>query len=304
VAGLIALRPTLAQFLIYGPTPGTPFFERVVAEGRLHRDLGNDSESYYRECDGFTAMVRHPTLAASEIEALQHECFERDYRENGPSVVRSVEVWFAGWKRYHDSDSPYLRAKAERWAADVRYAHPLLRVAREQAPNRIAVAALEAEIRERLGPPSLGRRAIALAAPAAAAWTRFTLAHDRFQHPNVHRTAYRCHPTALRAGDLGELRVRIDRAVRGMVVSLEGTLDSQSAKRLAAGIATHLRGTQAPMEIVIAEGTRAGRAQLEILARRLRGLRHRISIVPPPSPSSWGLLARWFRSGSRPRLCT
>lgn len=298
LAGLLALRPALAQFLIYGPTPGTPFFERVVTEGRLHRDLGQDSASYYKECDGFTAMVRHPTLAPEEIEALQRECFERDYRELGPSVVRSVEVWFAGWKRYHDSDSPYLRAKARRWADDIRYAYPLLVVARDQGPTRDAVVALLAEIRERLGPPSLGRRAVSLAGPIAAAWTRFTLVRDRFQHPTVRRNAYRCDTTALRAGQLGPLGVRIERAVRGLVVSLEGALDTRSAKRLAAGIAAHLAGTQAPVEIVVAEGTDVGRAQIEILERRLRGLRHRISVVPPGSPSPWDLLASWLRDGT------
>jgi len=297
LAGLLALRPTLAQFLIYGPTPGTPFFERVVAERRLHRDLEVDREAYYRECDGFKAMVRHPTLAASEIEALQHECFERDYRELGPSVVRSLEVWFAGWKRYHDSDSAYLRAKAQRWADEVRGAYPLLRVARAHAPTRAAVIALEEEIRTRLGAPTLRQRALALAGPAAAAWTRFTLGRDRFQHPAVRRNAYRCESTALREGQLGALRVRFERAVHGLVVSLEGTLDSRSAKRLAAGIAAHLRGTQTSVEIVVAEGTGAGRAQLAILARRLRRLRHRVSVVPPPTPSSWNLLAQWLQSG-------
>src|SRR5579872_6130728 len=30
----LALRPTYGQFLIYGPTPGTPFYERVMQEGR------------------------------------------------------------------------------------------------------------------------------------------------------------------------------------------------------------------------------------------------------------------------------
>ncbi len=35
------LKPSLAQFLIYGPVPGTPFYERIIKEnlaaGRLHR---------------------------------------------------------------------------------------------------------------------------------------------------------------------------------------------------------------------------------------------------------------------------
>jgi haloalkane dehalogenase len=69
--GLLALKPALSQFLIYGPTPGTPFYEQVRAEGTLRADLATDPELYYRKCDGFAAMVRHPSLGAAEIEAQQ-----------------------------------------------------------------------------------------------------------------------------------------------------------------------------------------------------------------------------------------
>ena len=34
--GLMKLKPALAQFLIYGPVPGTPFNERVMKENLLH----------------------------------------------------------------------------------------------------------------------------------------------------------------------------------------------------------------------------------------------------------------------------
>ena len=71
MAGLLALEPTLCQFLIYGPTPGTPFYEQVMKEGRLHRDLADDRETYYRNCTGFKAMVTHPTMSPAAIEAAQ-----------------------------------------------------------------------------------------------------------------------------------------------------------------------------------------------------------------------------------------
>ena len=132
---LMALKPTLAQFLIYGPTPGTPFYARVMKEDRLHRHLVEDPERYYRSCDGFSAMVTHPTLAPQEIEALQRECFATDFRTLGPSILRSVQVWLNGWKRYHDSDSPYLRAKSARWAEEIRKAYPLFRVAKKHGPT-------------------------------------------------------------------------------------------------------------------------------------------------------------------------
>jgi haloalkane dehalogenase len=167
LAELMALKPTLGQFLIYGPTPGTPFYERIMLEGRLQPKLAEDKELYYHSCDGFTAMVKHPTLKASEIEALQQECFETDFRTLGPSILRSVEVWLKGWKRYHHSDSPYLRAKAARWAEEIRVAYPLFRVAKARGPNPAEAARLEKEIRELLGAPSLKQRVLSALAPLA-----------------------------------------------------------------------------------------------------------------------------------------
>ncbi len=70
LAEFLALRPTYAQFLIYGPTPGTPFFERVMKEGRLNCNLPAESERYYHACDGFSSMVQHPTMTPGEIESF------------------------------------------------------------------------------------------------------------------------------------------------------------------------------------------------------------------------------------------
>jgi hypothetical protein len=201
----MALRPTYAQFLIYGPTPGTPFFERIKQERRLNFDLPEDAERYYHACDGFSSMVRHPNMTAGEVEALQHECFQADFHLNGPSILRSVEVWFEGWKRYRDSTSPYMRAKAARWAEEVRRAYPVFRVAKRSGPTPGAAARLEDEIRTALGPPSMGPRLLSFLAPLAAAWTGFTLHHDYFQHPKLVRRTYRNSPWALRTSELSSL---------------------------------------------------------------------------------------------------
>ena len=290
LAEFLALRPTYAQFLIYGPTPGTPFFERVMKEGRLNCNLAEESERYYRACDGFSAMVQHPTMTPGEIEDLQREGFETDFRVNGPSILRSVEVWFQGWKRYRDSSSAYLRAKAERWAEEIRRAYPLFRVAKRSGPTPEAAARLETEIRTLLGPPSLGPRVLSWLAPAAAAWTRFTLRHDSFQHPKLLRRAYRTTPWALRPGELGSLRVSMERALRSTLVKIEGALDRASAERLAAGILAHLHGNDAHVKVVVAEGTYAEPQDLRLLAQELAPLRHRISILVPSVPETWAYL--------------
>ena len=294
LAGLIALKPTLTQFLIYGPTPGTPFFARVEKEGRLRKDLASNRNEYYRRCDGFTAMVEHPTMASTEIEGLQRECFETDFRLLGPSIVRSVNVWFQGWKKYRDSTSAYLRAKADRWAEEIRRAYPIFPVAQKQAPNAGAIAQLRQEIESLLGPPTLGRRFLAALSPVAAAWTRFTLNHDRFQHPSLNRRTYHNSLWALPTAEFGALHVRIERALAGVRVGLEGTLDTASARWLAAGIQSQLRGNNACLQIVVAEGTQAEPFSLGIFGRALGRYRDRISVALPPAPQAWAILQKWL----------
>ena len=43
--GLMKLKPALAQFLIYGPVPGTPFYERVIKENLLQDVYTKDKDS-------------------------------------------------------------------------------------------------------------------------------------------------------------------------------------------------------------------------------------------------------------------
>ena len=286
----VGLRPTYGQFLIYGPTPGTPFFDRIKKEGRFRPEMTADPERYYHHCDGFTCMVVHPTMKAAEIEALQRECFDTDFRVNGPSILRSVEVWFQGWKRYHDSDSPYLRAKAQRWAAEIKNAWPMFRVAKRSGPAPEITARLESEVREALGPPTPSARVRSWLAPAAAAWTAFTLRHDLHQHPKLVRHAYRTTAWTLRPGELGSLRVSMERALHSTMVTIEGALDRASARLLAAGIRAHLHNNDAQLKVVVAEGTEAELPALRLLAQKLAPLRHRISISVPHAPVTWEFL--------------
>lgn len=111
-AGLMADKPALNQFLIYGPTPGTPFYEKVLSSGSLNDELLNDRTKYYKQCSGFTAMVKHPFMQPSKIEALQEEFYNQDFKLLGPSIFRIARVKLNGYKKYKDSNNPLLRKKA------------------------------------------------------------------------------------------------------------------------------------------------------------------------------------------------
>jgi hypothetical protein len=298
--GLLRLNPTLAQFLIYSPLPGTPLYERVRAEGRLRPELAAEPERYWHACDGFTALATHPGLGPEELEALQRECFATDFRVLGPSVVRSVATWLEGYKRYRDADSAFLRAKAARWAEEVRKAWPLLGVAMRSGPAPHVARQLAADVRRVLGAPSLRRRALAAVAPLAASWTRFTLARESWQHPRLERHAYRMTPWALRSGAMGSLEVSVERALERTRVRVAGALAGPGARQLARAILAHLQGSDSRVEVVVEEGTRTLPRHLEALGKRLAAKRHRISVALPSAPGVWAALAAWLEVRSSP----
>jgi hypothetical protein len=110
--GLMSNRPALCQYLIYGPIPGTPFYNEVMEKDLMHGDLVSDRMGYYRKCTGFAAMVEHPFMRRGEIEDLQRSLYKRDFELLGPSVLRVGEVKLNGWLKLKSHSSPHMQKKA------------------------------------------------------------------------------------------------------------------------------------------------------------------------------------------------
>ena len=194
LAGLLKVKPALAQFLIYGPVPGTPFYERIIKENLLQDIYTSDKDLFYRRGDGFTTMIKHPTLSPEAIEEIQRGCFEEDFQRLGPSIYRVLEARLLGYQKLKNSPNPLLRAKAEYYATELRYAYPVFLAGRLLGPNaavRRWIGDLERRIHTELGRPALGERFKSVMAVGAAVWTALTLKLDLFQHPKLIRTTYR-----------------------------------------------------------------------------------------------------------------
>lgn len=191
--GLLSLKPSLCQFLIYGPTPGTPFYERIMKEGLLQDALAENPELYYRKADGFTTLIKHPTLSPGEIEEIQRGCFKEDFERLGPSVFRIVETWLLGWQRLKDSANSLLKKKADYFARGARGAYPLFLAGRLLGPNarvRRWIGDLERRLHEAFGKPTALARGKSILALLAALWTGLKLKLNIFQHPPLTRTCY------------------------------------------------------------------------------------------------------------------
>ncbi len=294
LSGLLALEPSLCQFLIYGPTPGTPFYDQVMSEGRLHQDLVDDRETYYRNCTGFKAMVDHPTMTPAEIESAQARCFSEDLRRLGPSMFRSIEASLLGWERLKDSGNATLRRKAERFAADVRRSYPVFLAGRILGRGREArrrIGALEKRAHRALGTPTLAERLSSGIALALAATTGLTLKLGLFQHPKLIRHSFRMPEESLparvwrrlRGEDETGHRVEVElRSESTVWVSVAGTLNVAGAERLAADLGKGLRRRKERLVLDFERLARTQHEAVERLAEQLRDYRGRIRVVIPP----------------------
>ncbi len=191
---LMRIRPTLAQFLIYGPTPGTPFYERIMAEGRLVPELTERPEDYYRKCTGFYGMVQHPTMTSGMLERLQQQCFRQDFERLGPTMVRAMENWLSGYHRLKGSACEALRQRAALYRSHILGGRVVLFPARWLGPSRAARRAardLHWAIRREFGRLSVAEHVKSWVAMVMAMWTAVSLRCEWLQHPRLVRTEYR-----------------------------------------------------------------------------------------------------------------
>jgi hypothetical protein len=254
--GLMKLKPSLAQFLIYGPVPGTPFHERIIKENLLQDVYTTDKDLFYRRADGFRTMIKHPTLSPAQIEDIQNGCFEEDFQRLGPSIYRVLEARFLGHLKLKDSPNPVLRQKAEYYAHELRFAYPVFLAGRFLGPNakiRKWIGDLERRIHAELGKPAFGQQFKSVLAVGAALWTKFTLKFDLFQHPKLQRTTYRLPEKGWSAFELWEefqkkhpvpnfsVQVELQHAKQQVWMRLEGALSAKDA----AGLGQRIRNSMA-----------------------------------------------------------
>ncbi len=292
LADLLALRPVLAQFLIYGPCPGTPFYDLVVREGKLLPELAGDPELFYRQGTGFHAMVSHPSMTSDQIEAAQEFCYREDFRRLGPVLHRSVERWLEGYLKLRESRSAFLRAKAELIAADLRKAYPLFLVGRLFGPTaqvRRWIGGLQQRIHVALGSPTWKERLQSVAAVGLALWTGLTLRLGLFQHPPLVRHTFRMSDARpgrawrrLRRGDPAGHSIQVERRPASTVwVLLEGRLTAVAAGRFVADLQAALARRKDRVVLDLARLARLEDGAVGELVAGLAGYRDRIRIILP-----------------------
>ena len=96
------------QFMLYTPIPGTPLYEKHRQDGSLLTETEfpvADAHGQYR------FNYRHPHIKDGQEEGYLLEAFQRDFRVNGPSVLRLIRVILNGWQRYKDDPHLHVRKR-------------------------------------------------------------------------------------------------------------------------------------------------------------------------------------------------
>jgi hypothetical protein len=294
--GLMQLKPALAQFLIYGPVPGTPFHERIIKDNLLQDVYTDDKDLFYRRADGFRTMIKHPTLSAEEIEAIQEWCFREDFQRLGPSIYRVLEARLLGLQKMKNSPNPLLRAKADYYAGELRYAYPVFLAGRLLGPNaavRRWIGDLERQIHAELGAPTLSQRLKSVLGVAAAVWTGITLKLDLFQHPKLIRNTYRVPSRRWSAFEMWEefksktaspafsTQVELRHSTKEVWIRLEGVLSTSDAEALGQRIQESLARCKSKLVLDFKNLRWEKVENLEPLRQKLAAYRSRIRVVLP-----------------------
>jgi len=299
LAQLLALEPDLCQFLIYGPVPGTPFFEQVVEQGRLREEFHTDRERFYKVSDGFTAMVKHPKLGFEQIEEQQRRCYREEFQQLGPTIYRSIETWLKGYRTLSRSTNPALRQKAQRLAREVRKAYPVFLAGRLLGPNRVIrrrIGSLQRDVHAAFGRPRLGQRLQGLMATGLALWTSVTLKLRLFQHPRLVRHAYRMPAAEPRPARIWRKLRRVEqvatvelRPAGTIWLGLHGAIETADASHLAGRIRRALQRTRESVVLDLERLTQLEHDAANKLVAALRAHRDRIRVLMPSALSSPGV---------------
>ncbi|MCP4131164.1 MAG: hypothetical protein GY754_09305 [bacterium] len=184
---LLAMKCCFHQFLIYGPTPGTPFHDRVEKEDRFIEEYKNDSFNYYHKCTGFYSMVKHPSIGQKELEDLQTECYKKDFEVLGPSLVRGLETRLLGYKKLVNHSNSTCREIAESYKKEIELSLPICLTARLLGPSKEArkqAKEVLIDAKKTLGlKTGVMHKTQSFVFLCAALWTSLCLKMDWFQQP-------------------------------------------------------------------------------------------------------------------------
>jgi anti-anti-sigma regulatory factor len=228
---------------------------------------------------------------------MQRYCFDRDFRELGPSIYRVAETMLTGYLKHKDSDSAFLRLKAARYARELRSAYPVYLPGELFSPTlrtRAMVHALKKRVHAALGKPAFSNIFMSLGAVAAALWTSLKLRFNLFQNPSLLRKGWRLPPEPFTREwlevklaqynvpqKLSVLVEEYDGRRNQLKVRLEGALDRYQGERMAEEMRAYLKETKGKLVLDFEKLKVMEKEAAAAFSQRLAQYRSRVKISMP-----------------------
>ena len=205
---LLALRPAMCQYLIYGPAHQTPLYDRMEKEGRLLPEVFANPAAQ----DGFTLGFKHPHIGPAEMSAIQRRLYREEFRRLGPGILRVAEDLLLGHKNLMDHPSERVRAKARRCGKEARSGLKIVPASKRYVSAEIGgwLDRLQQKIIDQTGPLTIKERVVQRLAPALLLRETLKLRLNIGQQPEFTRKTFR-----MPATDLAPLFVPFTYPARG-----------------------------------------------------------------------------------------
>ncbi len=186
---LMRLRPTMSQFLIYGPAHGTPGQLKMIEQGRFRPEMRTN----YPKQDGFYPGFLHPNMSPDQLLSIHRDLYRREFVRLGPSIFRVAEDFLTGHVNLRGHPVERVRAKAVKYGQIAHKAMTLMpgSLRRVDSPAREWLEGLIRRIERETGPLTLKERLQSKLVPALLRYTAFKLEHDIGQQPEFSRRSYR-----------------------------------------------------------------------------------------------------------------
>ena len=104
------------QFMLYTPLPGTPLYAEHFATGTLVDSTECPEADRHGQ---FKFSHQHPHIKDGQETEFLLNAFDRDFKVNGPYIVRVVRTMLQGWRRYKDHPDRRIRRRFEWEARDL-----------------------------------------------------------------------------------------------------------------------------------------------------------------------------------------
>lgn len=186
---LMRLRPSMSQFLIYGPAHGTPGYKRLVEAGRFRPEIRDDTSKQ----DGFYPAYTHPHMEPEQLLSIHRDLYRREFERLGPSIYRVVEDYLNGHVNLRGHRNERIRAKAAKYGQTAHESMVLMPggLPYLNAPVRDWLAGLLERTRRETGPMNWKQRLQAKVVPVLMQLTRYKLEHGIGQQPESTQRSYR-----------------------------------------------------------------------------------------------------------------